>query len=209
MLIQLFLIILTAFPYLFLPLKASAIKEIALLSEPSLKFQKVKYYENKKILNSKKRSFKTIKKTALLWDIPMKNLILRELDEFEEEKRKFDVYQFMFQQKLRRDIYLEEAYKYSAKSLFSRIIRKGFNNPHKFTIEKANTVLLEVREDLEQDLQRYLSYFSRDLVKSKKQHFPDYQNFLEMEKLIIENYGIASINFINHHYSIYPKYFHA
>ncbi|NQY79816.1 MAG: hypothetical protein HRT47_05840 [Candidatus Caenarcaniphilales bacterium] len=177
-----------------------------MLSKPSFVKTKRRYVENKKILNSRRLGFEKISKSVLLWDIPLRSHVLQKIDSRDNEIVRTEVLNFIFQQKLRKDLQLQAALDYIEKPFITRSFKKVFNNPSGLNFNRSKVLLNEARKRVEYDLDLYLSFYSRDFVKPSQQQFPDYQKFLDLKDSLIDNYGITAVNFINYHYSKYPQY---
>ncbi len=206
MFLQLFLVIISFFLNLHIPVKALPSRSIAVLSEPSIVKTKKRHIENKKILNSRRPGFRKISSSALLWDIPLRSHVSQNANSLDNDFTRTKVLNFLFQQKLRKDTKLLAAFNYLEKPFFLRSLKKVFNNPSGLNFNRAKVLLNEARKELEYDLELYLSFYSRDSSKTQQQKFPHYQKFLDLKNSLIDNYGSAAVNFINYHYSKYPQY---
>lgn len=206
MFLELFLILINLFSNIYSPVKATTTKAINLLSKPKfIKTQKYQW-ENKKNLNSSKKSLQKINKSVLLWDIPLRSHVSRSYDRGLDEHLRKKVLSFIFKQSIKTDLELQAAVNYIKKPFFTRSLKKIFKNPYNLNLNKAKAIILQVEKRIEYDLDSYLSYFSKSLVKQERYRFPHYQKFIDLESSLIKNYGLAVINFINYHYSSYPHY---
>ena len=188
-------------------LKVLAAKDIKLLSKPQSTTQKTYYQKNKIKLNSARGNLTQIRESIILWDIPLKYLTVVNQKASQMQHLEAMVKDFLFKKRLEINPSLAQALKYLDKSSISRFFSHKFSNKNQLDSNQAQELIAKTKEQISRDLELYLSFFSQSDTKVEQQKIPKYLEFLDLEELIAENYGVSALNFINHHYSLYPNYY--